>query len=180
MAHPPDEFDRQIIALLQRDGRLSNVEIARSLGLAEGTVRKRLDRLLSEGIIRIMAVAEPGPLGLTASVIIGIQTDLGQMSEVAQRLAAVPEVHCVNIVTGTYDVMIEAVLPSGEHLLSFLIDKISTIPGVKRTETSHVLHVVKRACDWVVPESSVSPASPVPRTPSPADAVVPGAIVVST
>jgi hypothetical protein len=57
----------------------------------------------------------------------------------------------VNIVTGTYDEMLEAVLTSGEHLLSFLIDKISTIPGFKRTETSHVLQVVKRACDWVVP-----------------------------
>lgn len=179
MAHPPDEYDRKIIALLQHDGRLSNVEIARSLGLAEATVRKRLDRLLSDGVIRIMAVAEPASLGLAASVVIGIQTDLGQLNEVAQRLAAVPEVHYVNIVTGTYDVMIEAALPSGEHLLSFLIDKVSIIPGVKRTETSHVLYVVKRACDWVVPETSAGPAgASAPQAPS-ADQVVPGAIVVS-
>ena len=179
MAHPLDEFDRQIIALLQQDGRLSNVEIARTLGLAEGTVRKRLERLLSDGIIRIMAVAEPVSLGLAASVVIGIQTDLGQMNEVAQRLAAIPEVHCVNIVTGTYDVMIEAVLPSGEHLLSFLIDKVSTIPGVKRTETSHVLQAIKRACDWVVPVTSVGRAGPLPHQALSTDVVVPGAIVVS-
>jgi Lrp/AsnC family transcriptional regulator for asnA, asnC and gidA len=177
MAHPLDEFDRCIIVLLQRDGRLSNVEIARSLGLAEGTVRKRLDRLLSEGIIRIMAVAEPAPLGLAASIIIGIQTELGQLNELAQRLAAIPEVHCVNVVTGTYDVIIEAVLPSGEHLLSFLVDKVAKIPGVKRTETSHVLQVVKRACDWVVPESSASPET---SAASPAEPILPGAIVVST
>lgn len=179
MAHPLDEFDRKIIVLLQQDGRLSNVEIARTLGLAEGTVRKRLERLLGEGVIRLMAVAEPVSLGLVASVVIGIQTDLGQMNEVAQRLAAVPEVHCVNIVTGTYDVMIEAVLPSGEHLLSFLIDKISTIPGVKRTETSHVLQAVKRACDWVVPEASIGRAGPAPHQSPATDVVVPGAIVVS-
>ncbi len=179
MAHPPDEFDRKIIALLQQDGRLSNVEVARSLGLTEGTVRKRLDRLLSDGIIRIMAVADPGTLGLTASVVIGIQTDLGQINEVAQRLAALPEVHCVNIVTGTYDVMIEAVLPTGEHLLSFLIDKLATIPGVKRTETSHVLQVVKRACDWTVPGTSAERLRSVAVPASPADQVVPGAIVVS-
>ena len=179
MAHPLDEFDRQIIGLLQQDGRLSNVEIARTLGLAEGTVRKRLERLFSAGVIRIMAVAEPASLGLGASVVIGIQTDLGQMNEVAQRLAALPEVHCVNIVTGTYDVMIEAALPSGEHLLSFLIDRVSAIPGVKRTETSHVLQTVKRACDWIIPEMSIGRAGPAPhRTPS-TDMVVPGAIVVS-
>ena len=75
------------------------------------------------------------------------------MNEVAQRLTAIPEVHCVNIVTGTYDIMLEAVLPSAEHLLSFLVDKVSTIPGVRRTETSHVLSTVKRSCDWVVPQA---------------------------
>jgi len=179
MAHTLDEFDRQIIALLQKDGRLPNVEIARSLGLAEGTVRKRLDRLLSEGFIRIIAVADPATVGLAASVIIGIQTDLGQLNEVAQRLAVIPEVHCVNIVTGTYDVVIEAVLPSGDHLLSFLIDKVSTIPGVRRTETSHVLQVIKRACDWTVPALPASSAGPTTHTALPTDQVVPGAIVVS-
>jgi len=179
MAHPLDEFDRQIIGLLQQDGRLSNVEIARTLGLAEGTVRKRLERLLSDGIIRIVAVAEPALLGLGASVVIGIQTDLGQMNEVAQWLAALPEVHCVNIVTGTYDVMIEAALPSGEHLLSFLIDKVSTVPGVRRTETSHVLQAVKRACDWAIPEVSIGRPSHAPHPAPSTDMVVPGAIVVS-
>lgn len=181
MAHILDAVDREIIALLQKDGRAPNVEIARVLGLAEGTVRKRLEKLLADGIIRIMAVTDPAALGLTAAIFIGIQTDLAQIGEIAQELAAIPEVHSVSIVTGTYDVMIEAVLPSGEHLLSFLIDKVSAIPGVKRTETSHVLQVVKRACDWGVPELpagrpgvSVSPAL------APGSRVIPGAIVVST
>jgi len=179
MTHALDEFDRQIIALLQKDGRRSNVEVARSLGLAEATVRKRLERLLGEGTIRIMAVADPASLGLVASIVIGIQTELGHLNDVAQRLATLPEVHYVNIVTGTYDVMVEAVLPSGEHLLSFLIDKVATIPGVKRTETSHVLQAVKRACDWAVPAAGPADhAGYAARTPS-LDPVVPGAIVVS-
>lgn len=179
MAHTLDEFDRQIITLLQRDGRLSNVEIARTLGLAEGTVRKRLEKLLGEGFIRLMAVADPARLGLAASIIIGIQTELGQLNEVARRLAALPEVLCVSIVTGTYDIMIEAVLPSGEHLLSFLVDKVSPIPGVKRTETSHVMQVIKRACDWTVPGSAEGQPQPALRTAATTDQVVPGAIVVS-
>ncbi len=179
MVHTLDECDRQIISLLQKDGRASNVEIARSLGLAEGTVRKRLERLFDQGIIRMMAVADPARLGLTASVFIGIQAELGQLNEVAQRLAAIPEVRCVNIVTGAYDMMIEAVLPSGEHLLSFLIDKVSTIPGIKRTETSHVMQVVKQACDWAVPELTTAPASSGRGATPSATQVMPGAIVVS-
>jgi Lrp/AsnC family transcriptional regulator for asnA, asnC and gidA len=176
MARSVDEFDRRIISLLQRDGRLSNVEIARTLGITEGTVRKRLERLLDEGIIRIMAVPEPAALGLAATVIIGIQTELGDMNEVAQRLSAIPEIHCINLVTGTYDIMLEAVLPSAEHLLSFLIDKISTIPGVRRTETTHVLRPVKRSCDWAVPQE---PTGPGPDSTPGGNQVLPGAIVVS-
>lgn len=178
MAHTLDELDRQIIALLQKDGRLSNVEVARTLGLAEGTVRKRLDRLLSAGIMRIMAVTDPAALGLPASILIGIQVELGQLNEVARRLAALPEVLSVDIVTGTYDVIIEAALPSGEHLLSFLIDKVSAIPSVKRTETSHVMQVVKRACDWSITELPGGQASQSSQTTSPVDQIVPGTIVV--
>ena len=181
MAHSLDETDRQIIALLQRNGRQSNVEVARSLGLAEGTVRKRLDRLLGDGIIRIMALTDPATVGLPASVIIGIQAEVSQMGEVARRLAAIPEVRCVNIVTGTFDVMIEAVLPSGDYLLSFLIDKVSVIPGVRRTETSHVLKTVKQSCDWELPEQSAHRAATAPDSPATPDGPpIPGAIVVST
>lgn len=175
MARSVDEFDRQIIALLQRNGRLSNVEIARALGIAEGTVRKRLERLLSEGIIRIMAIPEPATLGMSATVIIGIQTEVTDIRDVAQRLAAIPEVRAVNVVTGTYDILIEAALPSAERLLSFLVDKVSTIPGVRRTETSHVLQPVKRACEWAVPQA-LADRGEITQAGEP---VVPGAIVVS-
>lgn len=173
-----DEFDRRIIALLEKDGRLSNVEIARSLNLSEGTIRKRLDRLLSAGIMRVIAVTDPAAVGLPATIIMGIQAELGRLNEIAQRLAALPEVRCVDIVTGTYDVMIEAALPSGEHLLSFLIDKVSAIPGVRRTETSHVMQMVKRACDWSITELPDKHAVQASRAASPVDQIVPGTIVI--
>jgi Lrp/AsnC family transcriptional regulator for asnA, asnC and gidA len=175
MAHSVDEFDRQIIALLQRNGRLSNVEIARSLGIAEGTVRKRLERLLSDGVIRIAAIPEPAALGMGANVIIGIQTEVNDIRETAQRLAAIPEVRAVNLVTGTYDILLEAALPSAEHLLSFLVDKVSTIPGVRRTETSHVLQAIKQSSDWTVPPA-IADGGEVMRA---GESIVPGAIVVS-
>ena len=76
MAHSVDEFDREIIGLLQQDGRLANVEIARALGITEGTVRKRLERLLSEGIIRIMAVADPVALGRPQRSLSGFKPNL--------------------------------------------------------------------------------------------------------
>jgi Lrp/AsnC family transcriptional regulator, regulator for asnA, asnC and gidA len=179
MARMTDEIDRSIILLLQQDGRASNVEMARVLGLAEGTVRKRIERLLADGVIRVVAVADPAAFGLASSFQIGIQVDLAHMEDVARRLAGLPEVQAVSLVTGTFDVLIEAVLPSAEHLLSFLIDKVSSIPGVKRTETSQVLQVVKRACDWSAPADPRRRAEKDEPLAEPASgAVLPGSIVV--
>lgn len=177
MAYTLDETDRQIIVLLQRDGRLSNVEIGRQLGLAEGTVRKRLERLLNEKIIRVIAVADPAVLGLTASVLIHIQTELGDINAVAQRLAEIPAVQAVSVITGNYDIIIEAALTSSDRLLAFLIDKISTVPGVKRTETSHVMRVVKRARDWSILQATPDRANAANTGDDP---IIPGAIVITS
>ncbi|MGC8780047.1 MAG: CBS domain-containing protein [Anaerolineae bacterium] len=147
-----DELDRQIIALLQRDGRMTNVEIARELGIAEGTVRKRLERLLGNEVIHVTAVADPALLNLLAPVIVGIQAEPHRIQEVADRLAQLPEVNSVAIVTGAFDIVIEAVLLRREDLLSFLTDQVAHIPGVKRTETYQVLKAVKWARDWRLPE----------------------------
>jgi Lrp/AsnC family transcriptional regulator for asnA, asnC and gidA len=153
-----DEVDRQIVALLQRDGRTSNVEIARELGLAEGTVRKRYERLVARCIIRVAAVVDPARVECGARTIIGIEVDLAQVEKVAARLAGLPEVYAVSLVTGAYDLVVEVVLPSSDQLLSFLMDKLAVIPGVKRTETCHVLKVVKRPSDWTVPERDAGAA----------------------
>ncbi len=179
MAHTPDETDRQIISLLQHDGRLSNVEIGRQLGLAEGTVRKRLERLVAENVIRIIALAQPAAFGLTTRVFISIQTELGDLNNVAQRLAQMPEVCSVSVITGSFDIIIEVALPSGDRLLSFLIDKVSSIPGVKRTETSQVMQVVKHPCDWTIGSTGGGGSSSSPTLP-PGDQIMPGAIVIST
>ncbi len=78
-ATPPalvDDVDRAIIRLLQRDGRSSNTEIGRVLGLTETTIRKRIARLLGEDLISIVAVPTPQAVGMTTSAIIGISVQL--------------------------------------------------------------------------------------------------------
>jgi Lrp/AsnC family transcriptional regulator, regulator for asnA, asnC and gidA len=175
ISHILDEVDYRIVAFLQKDGRIPNVEIARELGLAEGTVRKRLEWLCASEVIRITAIPDPDKLGLTTRIYIGIEADQAQLQAVAEQLAAIPDIRSVSIATGTYDVIVEAVLPSSSHLLSFLLDKVAGIPGVKRTETCHVLKMVKRARDWMIPNEHV--ASSTSRTP-PSEEVIPGTIIV--
>ena len=85
-----DATDRQIIALLQADGRASNVDIARAVGVTEGTVRKRVERLLSEGIIRVVAVPNVDKLGLEVETVIMLKVDLGQATRAGDALAVMP------------------------------------------------------------------------------------------
>ena len=117
MAHTIDEIDRRIIALLQAEGRRPNVDMAAELGLAEGTIRKRLDRLLTDGVIRVTAVVEPARVGLNTSAFITVQVDFSRVDEVVRQLAALPEVQSVSIATGNWDIILEAVFPTDAQLL---------------------------------------------------------------
>lgn len=146
-----DELDRQIVALLQRDGRTSNSKIARRVGVTEGTVRRRIEQLVRDKVIRIAAVANPFKIGLSTVALISIDADLPKMQEVAMALVAMKEVRYVGYATGAHDIIIEAIFPNNAALLQFVSDRLSRIPGIVRTETSIQLDVLKRSYEWEIP-----------------------------
>lgn len=139
-----DTLDRKIIALLETNGRASNARIARDVGVSEGTVRRRLKRLIQEKIINVVALPDPGKLGYNSEAIIGVQVDPDQVDAVAEQLSALQHTRWVAVTTGTYDVFAWATLPTAEELGIFLREKIGAIPGVRRTETFVNLGVTKR------------------------------------
>lgn len=150
--YQPDHLDRQIILHLQRDGRIPYVELARWVGVSEATVRRRVERLISEGILEIVACVSPRRLGLEMEALIYLQTDLDKLTQIGQKLAARPEVREVLYTSGTYDLVVRVVLPSGDDLLPFLTQQVATIPGIKATQTSYILQVEKHPHDWRLPE----------------------------
>ncbi len=150
-----DEVDRQILLHLQRDGRLTNSEIGRRLGLVEGTIRRRIDRMLAEGIVHIAAVANPFKIGLPIVVLIGIEVDPPRMEEAARRLVEMPQVRYVGYSTGTYDIIVEALFPSNQALLHFLTTELAKTRGIRKTETSVQLDVLKRSYEWEIPPVGV-------------------------
>lgn len=139
-----DTLDRKIIALLESNGRASNAKIARDVGVSEGTVRRRLKRLIEEKIINVVALPDPGKLGYNSEAIIGVQVDPDKVDAVAEQLSALQHTRWVAVTTGTYDVFAWATLPTAEELGIFLREKIGAIPGVRRTETFVNLGVTKR------------------------------------
>ena len=104
-----DELDRKIIALLQLDGRASNAKIAREVGVSEGTVRRRLRRLIKEDVVKVVAVPNLEKLGYATTALIGLQTGPGKSDSVAEEIASLDEAHYVAITTGAFDVFIWAV-----------------------------------------------------------------------
>ena len=70
-----DELDSQIIKILQQDGRASNAGIARDVGVSEGTVRRRLKRLVQEEFIQVVALPDPAKLGLESQALVGVQVE---------------------------------------------------------------------------------------------------------
>ena len=139
-----DQLDKPIINALQTDGRASNAEVARTLGVSEGTIRRRLKRLTQNNVIKVVAYPEPKVLGFSTEALIGLQVDPDKTDSVGQNLSKIDETYWVSVTTGTFDMFAWVALPSSEELGNFLREKIGAIDGVQRTETFVSLMVTKR------------------------------------
>lgn len=146
-----DTTDREIVRALQTNGRTSNTEIGRALGLTETTIRKRIARLINEGLISIVAVPTPQAVGLTTSAIIGVSVQLGSLDAVSRELSSCAEVRYLGLSTGRYDIILEAFFSDTEHLLSFVSDKLGALAEVSGVETSIILRVDKFSYEWELP-----------------------------
>jgi Lrp/AsnC family transcriptional regulator for asnA, asnC and gidA len=149
--HRLDAIDREIVRALQRNGRTSNTDIGRALGLTETTIRKRIARLVSHDLVRIVAVPSPEAVGMNVSAIIGVSVQLGSLDRVAAALKGYREVRYVALSTGRYDIIIEAFFGDSEHLLHFVSEKLGDLSEVTRVETSVVLRVDKLSFEWEIP-----------------------------
>ncbi len=154
MSYSLDDVDRQILCLLQREGRIPYLSIAHQLGLAEGTIRRRVARLLEDKIVRIVGVTDPFRIGMHTVAIVGIKVERRKIEAITNSLCQLEEVRYALLATGKFDLVVEIVVESNEALLEFLI-KLGAIPGVLTTGTSLVLKVAKEDFAW-----NLAPAVP--------------------
>ena len=145
-----DPLDVEIIRALQHDGRTPYSTMAEQFGVAEGTIRKRVARLQADGYMRIVGVANPFKVGMDVVAIIGLNVARQRMTEALRRLRSLDAVRYIAITTGTFDCIIEVVLPSTQDLLRFLVTDLARVPGLNRTETSLVLEIPKQSYDWML------------------------------
>lgn len=143
-----DDLDRKIIAVLQENARVTNADVAKAVDSTEPTVRRRIDRLVSNQVIKIVAVATPLQLGYSVVAILGIQIDHSHLDSVEAALAAMPEIRFAGVTLGSYDVVAEVWFHGNDELLNFLHGRLSKIEGVQRIESLQVAKMVKYTYDW--------------------------------
>jgi Lrp/AsnC family transcriptional regulator for asnA, asnC and gidA len=143
-----DRTDCEIIKLLQKDGRLSNTAIAKKTGISEATVRARLNRLIKDEVIQIVAVSNPIKLGFEIVGTIRIHVDIKKMENIISELKKIKALWFIVHSTGGTGIDTEFVVKSLDELNELIFEKINKIDGVIRTETSLFLKYIKRRYDW--------------------------------
>lgn len=165
-----DRIDSEIIKWLQKDGRTPFTDIAKVLGISEGTVRNRVSKLVEDNVIQIVALIDRAQIGSDATVppvvvgettwvamtdpveagfdvpaMIGVSVEPKQLERVAEIVAAFPEVSYLIMVSGEFDLFVEVLCKDRAALASFLNQKLHHVPGVSRTQTFITLKTYKMA-----------------------------------
>jgi len=147
-----DPIDWQIITLLNKDGRMSSAEIARRLNnVSARTVTNRIEALTEHGIIKICALVNPEMVGYGVMADVFVEVEPGRVRKVAEQAAELPQVSYVACATGDTDLSLSLRVRSISELFEFVTEKLSNIPGVRRTQ-SYILPLKLKDLDsWMPP-----------------------------
>ena len=138
-----DDIDLKIIDALRKDGRVAFTNIAEQLGVSPGMIRQRYNRLVDQGFLKIVAITNPVRMGFRTMAMIGIRAEGSKLLEVAEKVSRLDEVIYMVISSGRFDIFAEVVCRDHEDLLRFITEKLSTIDGVRESESFMHLKIVK-------------------------------------
>ena len=138
-----DDLDLEIIEQLQEDGRRPFTEIAKTLGVTEGTVRNRVSRLITDNTLQVRGYADPHRLGFRSPALIFVSVQPGYLDSVANQIAQLPEVSYLVAATGNADLIVEVYCRDADHLMNVIGDYIHKVEGVSTTSSTMILRVYK-------------------------------------
>lgn len=138
-----DVTDLAIIDALQVDGRVAFAQIAEQLGVSPGMIRQRYTRLVEEGFLKVVAITNPIRMGYKTMAMIGIRAEGSKLLDVAEKISRLDEVIYMVISSGRFDIFAEVVCRDHADLLRFITEKLSTIDGVRESESFMHLKIMK-------------------------------------
>lgn len=132
---PADELNRQIIAILEEDGRTPFSDIAQALDVSEGTIRNRVNALRDANMLRIVAITDPVAREYRTDAILGVKVAPGvSPASVANRFQDDPRVVFALWVAGSFDLILEIVSDDADALQGFLETEIHSATDIAHFE----------------------------------------------
>ena len=146
-----DRFDNAILTELQRDGRISNVELAGLVSLSESACLRRVRALEQTGLIeRYVALLDQKEAGLPGTVFVHIALRREEQSELAAFEAAVqdiPEVMECYLMTGEFDYLLRVVIADMADFERLHSESLTRLPGVARVNSSVAIRTVRKTTE---------------------------------
>jgi Lrp/AsnC family transcriptional regulator, leucine-responsive regulatory protein len=157
-----DLIDCRIVAALQAEGRLTNLELAERVGLSPSPCLRRVKRLERDGYIEgYRAMLQRNRLGLGLTVFVGVK--IGGHANVEaeafqETIVAMPEVVACHLVSGEADYLFEVVVPDLEHYQRFLVSKLLALPIVREVRSNIAIQTLKAGAPLPLDHLAAQPA----------------------
>ena len=131
-----DRVDRDIIAELTRDGRMSVTQVAENVHISRAHAYSRIARLTGEGVLtKFTAVVDPVKAGLKSSAYVTLKVQQHSWRTLREQLQAIPEIQHIALVGGSFDVILLVRATDNVHLRRVIFDQLQSMPGVIDTQT---------------------------------------------
>lgn len=148
-SHPFDEIDYEIIKRLNENSRASASEIAREIGANERTIRKRIERMMDSGAVRMTTIVDPKVFGYWISVDIFLEMDIHQEELILKTLMNLPQISYLAYGQGTNAISIEARFKDNHELQDFLHRTLPGIQGLQVTGHTLVPLIMRNIDNWL-------------------------------
>lgn len=143
-----DRIDLALLAVLQREGRITNAELAARVNLSASACLRRVQRLEADGVVTgYAALVDPSQVGLGLEAFVRVQLarhDTAAIDDFVARIQAWDEVVACHALTGDMDYLVHVVVEDLEHFSRFLLDHLLNAAGVADVNSSFVLRTVKQ------------------------------------
>jgi DNA-binding Lrp family transcriptional regulator len=146
-----DDLDLELLRHLQRDASISKADLSRLLNLSQPAINHRVKRLEARGYVRrYVALLDRELLGLDLLCFVQISVQRHHRDHIVafeEAVRAMPEVLDCHHMTGEFDFLLKIVVTNRKALETLLVERLSTLPGVTRLQTSVVLSEVKHVTE---------------------------------
>jgi DNA-binding Lrp family transcriptional regulator len=143
-----DNFDKKLLSALQKDGRISNVELAEAINLSESACLRRVRALEEKGFIdRFVALLDQKRVGLTDTVFVHIVLKREEKSELLafeKAIKEIPEILECYLMTGEFDYLLHIVVANMADFERLHNDSLTQLPGVSRVNSSFAIRTVQK------------------------------------